>query len=519
MDDPADPKWRQNNHQFPDLPPHVQGYVREQLRVPEIHLELLLNTQMSILDFIQTKLPPIHQDTASYSIPGDHAFFRQEDPCNDIQVLAQATIPPRAIVVGLVELSKQHWLDGAESVCIPGESALLPIWSLSFWTEAYLHIQPAHDAWTQAFNWLHRDALLAFSSEVQATLSSLSTISWHGDLLPFSPGRAPFPKTTLSGFLCRRWLSDSEIDLMIHYLEAEVKLALNTRDIHFIDTILGRKIVLAYNADISGTELYDPKGSTFLHRFGSRLSQKSELGGIFHVHESHWVTVVVDIAQEELMYGDSAAMETDIQLLDALRWFFSKHIPNLPANQLDDAILPTPKQDLSKDTWNCGIWSFYSLLHHFHKQHPLPRSNTAEFGDLARITVLRKIIEQQNTKVCPIIFEVNPHNLICCLFQNSALNQACTFNSAKHLPWPTTPPRSQNNDLDLLDALRQLSVSPEKPKIIKKHKIKQETPSILAPIFQISRAPNFKTAINLQKRVGYYNLITLIHTKRFITET
>ena len=38
---PNDPSWRQleNNHLFENIPPNVQGYVRQQLKTPPIHLE------------------------------------------------------------------------------------------------------------------------------------------------------------------------------------------------------------------------------------------------------------------------------------------------------------------------------------------------------------------------------------------------------------------------------------------------------------------------------------------------
>jgi hypothetical protein len=38
-------------HKFNDLPAHVKGYVRDQLKVPTIHSETILsNPQMSVLD-------------------------------------------------------------------------------------------------------------------------------------------------------------------------------------------------------------------------------------------------------------------------------------------------------------------------------------------------------------------------------------------------------------------------------------------------------------------------------------
>ena len=63
---------------------------------------------------------------------------------------------------------------------------------------------------------------------------------------------------------------------MIYLLEAEVKLTLPGRNIHFVDTVLSRKILEVYDADLKGENVYDPKGTTFLHRFGTGLSRSEE---------------------------------------------------------------------------------------------------------------------------------------------------------------------------------------------------------------------------------------------------
>ena len=43
---PDDPSWRRNGHLFDNIPHAVQGYVREQIQVPEIHV-------LSIVPFSQ----------------------------------------------------------------------------------------------------------------------------------------------------------------------------------------------------------------------------------------------------------------------------------------------------------------------------------------------------------------------------------------------------------------------------------------------------------------------------------
>ncbi|KAF9470041.1 hypothetical protein BDN70DRAFT_940151, partial [Pholiota conissans] len=193
---------------------------------------------------------------------------------------------------------------------------------------------------------------------------------------------------------------------MIYLLQNDVQTKLGNQVIRFINTIHSRAILHAYSQDQSGAEPYNINGNTFLHKFGRSLSQAKRLGGIFHVHGNHWVALYIDVDNEEIAYGDPADSDSTLAISEpaldkALRWFFSKHIPSLQAlDQLDEVILPTARQDLSGDSWNCGIYSFNALSHAFFKDRPLlihTSSDTAVAGDLARLDVLRQIIAHFNS--------------------------------------------------------------------------------------------------------------------------
>lgn len=128
---PNDPSWRKNNHLFENIPPNVQGYVRQQLKTPSIYLATLLpDLKISVIDLVySTTIPPICDDReqAGYLIPINHSFFATELPVEDIQHLTLVTVPPKGVVANLVENSKQQWLDGAESIRVPDEPPL-PLW-------------------------------------------------------------------------------------------------------------------------------------------------------------------------------------------------------------------------------------------------------------------------------------------------------------------------------------------------------------------------------------------------------
>ena len=363
---------------------------------------------MSVFDFVNTDLPPISSGQDYSNIPPAFSFFSPSPPINDIEILKKVILPPKGLVAKLLDQAKQCWLDGAESLTLPGVSENLPLWALHFWSDLHLIVYPAHVSWVQALNWLQRDDLNLFQDQVRTTCEALATLSWSGNLPALSPDRTQFTKSTLLKFLSRGWLSDAEIDLMIYLLEAEVKLTLPGRNIHFVDTVLSRKILEVYDADLKGENVYDPKGTTFLHRFGTGLSKNSELAGVFHVNDNHWIAIAVDISQQDLLYGDPAHMPINSRIVSALQWFLSKHVPSLTPDQLDSGVLPCPEQSFSIDTWSCGIYSFNALAHYFLKQPLVENTSSPVFGDLARMAMLRKIIEKCNTIVGLFFYTLHP---------------------------------------------------------------------------------------------------------------
>jgi hypothetical protein len=192
---------------------------------------------------------------------------------------------------------------------------------------------------------------------------------------------------------------------MVYLLEKEVTDTFPSRNIKFIDTILARKILQAFETDQIGTSRYDPNGTTFLHQFGQGLSRSSELAGIFHVHGNHWVAVAIDVAQEDLAYGDPAGGTPEPQLIAALRWFLSQHISSFPIDQLDLESMPCPGQDILEDSWSCGIFSLNALAHYFlqGRRPLLQHTGAVMVGDLARLDMLRRLLNSFNLMVCPVI--------------------------------------------------------------------------------------------------------------------
>lgn len=384
---PASPHWRNNHHQFADLPSNIQGYIREKFCIPAVHSAILLpDPRSSVLDLISTPLPPITLSDTSYPIPDGHIFFTPKTATPDTELLTRTLVPPRKLIIQLLTDAKQQWLDGAESIQLPGEDILLPLWSIQFWSELHLIIEPARKVWQDGISWLLRQELAPYGLEVRDTLDALSTLSWSGNIPSACADKTSFLKSTLAHFLSHNWLGDEQINQMLYILQKELREMYPSRDIHILDTIFTRELVRVYKDDQSGKSLYNPAGVTFIHRFGQNLTKTSEFGGIFNLFSRHWISAAVDMARDALAYGDPTGDSPDIDVVDTLAWFVSQHL-SIPEDHLERETLPCPKQNLLEDSWNCGIFTFSGLSTFFIPKSPLiPTSN--DQTDLERMRML-----------------------------------------------------------------------------------------------------------------------------------
>ncbi|KAF8868895.1 hypothetical protein CPB84DRAFT_1857001 [Gymnopilus junonius] len=156
--------------------------------------------KLPVIDFVYgAHLPPVSKK--GYNVPEGHSFFSTETPINDVTILKMLRVPPTDIVAQLVDQSKQAWLDGSSSIQLPGESMYVPLWAPNFWTRIYFDFLPSFKAWHTALEWLKRDELLPFKDQVQATLKSLSTVPWCGNIYAALPGKTAFTMSSLQLYL------------------------------------------------------------------------------------------------------------------------------------------------------------------------------------------------------------------------------------------------------------------------------------------------------------------------------
>jgi len=117
-----------------------QKHAKLFFRIPKNAKRILFpNRRDSIWEMLQFELPPI---TSSYSeSPKYTEFFSDQLPSiptpDFLQKLRKLPLPNATAIQQLNTLSREHWMNGAESVryiYLTGEETLFPLWVVLFWT-------------------------------------------------------------------------------------------------------------------------------------------------------------------------------------------------------------------------------------------------------------------------------------------------------------------------------------------------------------------------------------------------
>ncbi|KAJ7915204.1 hypothetical protein B0H13DRAFT_2000725, partial [Mycena leptocephala] len=119
---PTDPSWRRSGYQIQNVPSAVQSHVRIQATMsPLIRGLYLPNPQLSVLKLAEFEIPPMAPTAAAYKVPSGHNWFSEDAIHSDLDLLTtEIRVPPPSLIAELKKESRQRYLDGAESICMPG---------------------------------------------------------------------------------------------------------------------------------------------------------------------------------------------------------------------------------------------------------------------------------------------------------------------------------------------------------------------------------------------------------------
>ena len=124
----SDPSWRNSGHVYNQVPATLKSYISTKVKMTPLFRSLYLpNPRLSITNLVKFPLPPMASTIADYTIPAGHRFFSRDANHADIDLLKATRVPPSSVIGQLISDSRQQWLDGAESISLPGSEELFPL--------------------------------------------------------------------------------------------------------------------------------------------------------------------------------------------------------------------------------------------------------------------------------------------------------------------------------------------------------------------------------------------------------
>lgn len=359
---------------------------------------LFPDENMSVLDFLQFKLPPIALATRVTNI---EEYLTLDDPpltTPDIDEIRSLPIPPPDIVKGLAG-SK---LAAVRSIrCSHPPTQLekrFPVWIVTFWTRV-IYLRNIRQRWATAQTELQkrnhsrpwrRDTQVVRMDESTKLLEEIKNlfniIPWGGTTKGFE---VAIPMHYLSEYATREWLGSEHEDQMLDLLRRDLMDNGMTSSVDVESTQFVTKLRYAYTVP----EKYAVDSEfAWVRGQGERFSNGARdlLGMIANLENKHWVAVILDFRAHVIWYGDSMGGKIPEDLRLAFEWWTHFH----SGEDFTIMNLPITKQI---DGYSCGLLAWNALVAFFLRNtHSLFATN--EVND-ERLKVLLRVFNRHQYAV------------------------------------------------------------------------------------------------------------------------
>jgi hypothetical protein len=391
-----------------DLP-----YIHPSLRIPSPAVNYLLpDASLSVLEFLEFKLPVI----SSSKVLAPAKFFSKLEPTiTQTDLLCGIAMPSEETLAALGAACKSAVKSGAASVLCPHVPTplekCLPVWVIPYWTEAANLRRNWRSPWVKADDLLHRrqqfrrdQSVAASRSLIDEVYNNLASLPWAGTIRGFSDEE---PVHKLATYATHNWLSTVHEHQMLDLLRVEIRLDPTRPRIIIKDTAFPHMLHAAYEQRDTGycsdNRYFDP-----LREIGVDMGNGThkELQYLMNLYNEHWVAVVLDFENLEILYGDSMGGEPSEDLKEILSWWTHIHSGRkFTYGELEIT--------LQRDGFSCGLLAWNALAH-----RSLPHKHAlidAQEVDDARLKVMLKVIDRHNDRV----------RSISCMIKSCILTYCC----------------------------------------------------------------------------------------------
>jgi hypothetical protein len=248
-----------------------------------------------------------------------------------------------------------------------GDLIRLPVWVFSYWAEIG-HAVHFQKKWRIALTWVQKHSVSPMAKELcSPVLLGLSSVSWSQvggytcDIIPL------FADSSRESYL-----TSFHIDHIISQTKAEFEKSLGPHmtNCHIFATVDHIEAIIRFYGNVRAGKRGHLWDKLMMAENSIIRGEVNTLGDVIHLPE-HWVSVVVDFQQQQILYGDSLGQKIPRREYHALEHWI-KHLVNRSSKlPVSDKItvhqLPTGHQE---DASSCGLFALNAITHHYLK-HPL----------------------------------------------------------------------------------------------------------------------------------------------------
>ena len=332
--------------------PPIPAYVRA---------NIFPSPNLSIASFLRFPFPS--QLPKSSIEKNIHLFWSSEKP-NVLEFSTETLqhLPiPSASVLSSLEATAPLFQEKLSMVYahLPNrQQSYYPLWILNYWTTVSSLYEHVKHPWIMAESFLSASsskwkASPAFRKLSQSAQNMLLGLPWAGGVHGFSDNA---PTVVLASYLSKDWLSTSHICQQLDLLRQEL-VRVGNQDYIILGPDFFEKLRCLYEARKENS--YPASGGRWIVGVGNDLATlaRGGIGGVANVKRNHWVTIIVDVHDRKIRYGDSlGGMGTELKTV--VRWWIESHTSSL---HFDDESLDISRQS---DNFNCSSFSLNGLEHH-----------------------------------------------------------------------------------------------------------------------------------------------------------
>ena len=248
-----------------------------------------------------------------------------------------------------------------------GDPITLPSWIFTYWTE------DTRKRWKVALEWIKNKTTLPAAAELSSDLLlALASFSWSQGAAYTADITPLFSSTSKQAYL-----NTFHLDPMMEWTGDQYQEKYGTDGIHHIFATVDQfGAIMSFYGRMS-VKKQGPLWKNLMNIENKIIQgQVGSICGIINLNQNHWVPVVIDFQQSQILYGDSFHEPMPTHKCEPCEHWV-KHLINRSTNLVGEITVSDLATGVQDDGISCGLFALNSITHHYLKVPLLPTDSIA----------------------------------------------------------------------------------------------------------------------------------------------